>query len=430
MRGSANPYDELPYRSTPIEWTAPERLALASLLHGGPRPRLDEYRVLELGCGSGANLLSLAYYRQHARFVGVDGALSQIEMAQRRKSLLGLANLEFIHADFLTASAHLSGQFDYVIVHGVFSWVPQDVRDSLLELVARRLRQGGLLYLNYNTRPGWNVRGLVREFLLAETEFEGTLYTRAQRAQEVAAKVVAALDGIDHHYSQLIANEFRFVCEGDITWVGHEFLSPDNHPYWRSEFMSLAKRFGLEYVADADFNRTSGRVPDNIATRLDVEQITGRSIEDTIDLLCYRQLHSPILTPGPFEREMPSLAEFGELFVASCLEPTPVGKGNANATFIHPTGYEVEAKEESIRSGLFRLQPLWPRGLRVKEAIADPGLAMDDLVLLHRHGLIELRCIEPGDFKVDGDVLTRLEREWAGYFTTPYHQTWSISPGS
>jgi len=262
--------------------------------------------------------------------------------------------------------------------------------------------------------------------LLAQTAGDESLYARAQRAQEVAGKVVAALDGVEHHYSQLIANEFRFVCEGDISWVGHEFLSPDNHPYCRSEFLALANRFGLEYVADADFNYASGRVPDNLAPRLDVEQITGRCIDDTVDLLCYRQLHSPILTLGPFERKLPDLDEFRNLFVASCLEPLPMREGDRNPMFKHPNGYEVEAKEEFIRSALLRLQPLWPRGLRIKELIPDVNETKEDLLLLHRHGLIELRCIEPGDFHVDGDKLNRLEREWASYFTTPYHQTGRI----
>jgi SAM-dependent methyltransferase len=427
MTSSSNPYDELPYKSFPIEWTAPERLALASLLHGGPRPPLESYRVLELGCGSGANLLAMAYYRQHGTFVGIDGARSPIDIAQKRKSALGLANVEFINADFLTASEQLSGQFDYIIVHGVFSWVPDNVRDALLELVAQRLRRGGLVYLNYNTRPGWNVRGLVREFLLAQTAGDETLYARAHLAQKVAAKVVAALDGVEHHYSQLIANEFRFVCEGDVSWVGHEFLSPDNHPYWRSEFLAIANRFGLEYVADADFNYSSGRIPANLAPRLDVEQITGRCIEDTVDLLCYRQLHSPILTQAPFNRVLPGLDELGNLFVASCLEPIPARDGDKNPVFKHPNGYEVEAKEEFIRTALLRLLPLWPRGLRIKEVIPDVESARDDLLLLQRHGLIELRCIEPGDFDVDGDKLNRLERDWANYWTTPYHQTGRIS---
>ena len=125
MNAPSNPYDELPYTSFPIEWTAPERLALASFLHGGPRTRLDEYRVLELGCGNGANLLPLAYYRRQATFVGVDGAQSQIEVAQARQAALELSNLEFIHTDFLTATDRLSGQFDFILAHGVFSWVPE-----------------------------------------------------------------------------------------------------------------------------------------------------------------------------------------------------------------------------------------------------------------------------------------------------------------
>jgi SAM-dependent methyltransferase len=421
MSLTSNPYDELTYKSFPIEWTAPERLALASLLHGGPRSQLGPYRVLELGCGNGANLLPLAYYRRNATFVGVDGARSQVAVAQARKAALELSNVEFIHADFLDASRRLSGPFDYIIAHGVFSWVSPHVRDTLLELFARHLRRGGLLYLNYNSRPGWNVRGLVRDFLLAQTAGTESLRDRAERAQAVSSKVVAALTGIEHPYSQLLANEFRFVSDGNVAWVGHEFLADHNHPYWRSEFLALAKSYELEYVADADYNYRSARISEDLASRLDIEQITGRSIEDTVDLLCYRQLHSPILTPAPWSREPPGQAEFGKLLVASCLEPRPPGGDIGNPTFQHPSGYEVEAKEAFVEIGLTKLKPLWPRGLRVEATFPNVGQAVEDLRLLQRNGLIELRCIEPGDFGIDGDELNRLEREWGGYRTTPYH---------
>ena len=419
----ADPYDELPYRSFPIEWTAPERLGLASLFHGGPRwQQLPNYRALELGCGAGGNLLPLAYFRRHAAFVGLDGARSQIEIAQCRRTALGLTNIELVHANFLKADQELSGQFDFIIAHGVFSWVPSDDRDALLQIFASRLRHGGLLYLNYNTRPGWNIRGLVREFLLAQTAGEANLQTRSLLAKEVAGRVVSALTGVEHHYSQLLANEFRFAGEGDVTWVGHEFLAADNHAYWRSEFLALARCHGLEYVADADFNYASGRIPQELALRLDVDKITGRSIEDTVDLLCYRQLHSPIMTLAPFIRKPPGVAEFGNLTVASCLEPCAPGDGDGYPMFKHPSGYEVEAKQEFMRIALDRLYPLWPRGLRVAEAFADVAGAEEDLRLLHRNGLIELRCIEPSDFGVEPGLLNKLEREWGGYFTTPYHQ--------
>jgi len=415
-----NPYDELPYKCLPIEWTAPERLALTSLLHGGPRPPLDTYRVLELGCGDGANLLPLAYYRRHATFVGVDGARSQIEAADARKSALELSNIEFIHSDLLTAAHQLSGPFDYIIAHGIFSWVPHDVRDVLLELCTQHLRPGGLLYLNYNTRPGWNVRGMVREFLLAQTAGTTSLRMRAQLAQDVAAKIVASLTIGEHPYAELMANEFRFVCENHISYVAHEYLASENHPYWRSEFLALARSYGLEYVADADFCYSSGRIPEDLATRLDKEQITGRTLDDTVDLLCYRQLHSPILTHGPLAWQPAGPAEFANLLVASCLVPCTSNSAE-NPMFQHPSGYQVEAKVAVMVTALKRLQSLWPRGLRIGAVFPDVSKVMDDLKLLQRNGLVELRCIEPGEFGIDQTALNRLESRWDDYVTSPYH---------
>ena len=414
------PYDELPYKCLPIEWTAPERLALASILHGGPRPSLDTYRVLELGCGNGANLLPLAYYRRHATFVGLDGALTQIEIADARKSALELSNIEFIHSNFSTAAQRLWGQFDFIIAHGIFSWVTNDVRDALLELCAQHLRPGGLLYLNYNTRPGWNVRGMVREFLLAQTAGTTSLQMRAQAAQDVAAKIVSSLTIAEHPYSQLMANEFRFVCENHVSYVAHEYLASENHPYWRSKFLGLARAYGLEYVTDADFCYSSGRLPEDLVSRLSEEQIAGRTLDDTVDLLCYRQLHSPILTHSPLTLRPPSIEEFANLIVASCLVPC-ASNNTENPMFQHPSGYQVEAKTVDMATALSGLQSLWPRGLRIGTLFQDVREIIDDLKLLQRSGLIELRCIEPGEFSVGRTPLNRLESRWGEYVTSPYH---------
>ncbi len=419
MTGQSNPYDELPYRSLPIECSAPERLALASLLHGGPRPPLGAYRVLELGCGDGANLLPLAYYRRHGDFVGVDGAGSRIEVAQARKAQLDLSNIEFIHGDFLTATQRLTGRFDYILAHGVFSWVAHEVRDALLELCAQRLGPGGLLYLNYNARPGWNLRGMVRAFLLAQTAGATGLATRARLAQEVSAKLASVLTADEHPYAQLMAREFRTVAEGHLSYVAHEYLAPENHSYWRGAFLDLAQRHDLEYVADADFNTNSGRVPEDLARRLGAEAITGRGLDETVDLLCYRQMHCPILTRAPLTRHLPDHEEFASLLMASCLAP-----GSASGSlFQHSSGQQVEAEEAAARDALTRLQPLWPRGLPVGELFPDVSLAMDDLKHLQRSGLIELRCVEPGGFGVRAETLNDLERHWGDTMTTPYHTT-------
>lgn len=413
-----DPYDELPYESHPIEWSAPERLALASLLHGGPRTPLSGYRVLELGCGDGANLIPLAFYRQHSTFVGIDGARSQINIAEARRASLGLTNLTFIHSDILRSAERISGPFDYIIAHGVFSWIPAPVRDALLELCTGSLCDQGLLYLNYNTRPGWNIRGMVRDFLLSQTDGGGTLRQRALLAQEVSAKIATAMGDNPAPYATLIANEFRFVCENGSSYVAHEYLSADNHPYWRSEFLALAQAYDLSYVADADFYIQSRTVPASLEAYLRVAQIAGRGPEDTIDLLCYRQLHSPILTRGPLCRQPASVEEFSDLMVASCLAPN--GGGSENR-FLHPSGFEVEAKDSGMKAALSRLSQTWPAGLRVGQLFTDVAAVQKDLLLLHRNQLIELRCTASGSAQSASDLMTGLKGYNGQYLITPLH---------
>ena len=421
-----NPYDEVPYKCLPVEWTAPERLALASLLHGGPRPALDRYRVLELGCGDGANLLPQAYFRRHAAFVGVDGAATQVAMAERSRRELGLSNVEFVHADFLAADECLTGQFDFIVGHGIFSWVPGAVRDALLRLCARRLRPGGLLYLNYNAYPGWKVRGLVRDFLLAQTAGVRGLGPRALAAQEAAGRIARSLPEAEHAYSKLLADEFRFVCDSDASYVAHEYLASVNDAYWRSEFGALLASHGLEVVADADFNYASGRLPEDIGARLRSDGLTGRAEADTVDLLCYRQLHSPIVAHASFIRHLPTSDEFAGLFLACCLVRYGQSAGG-HAMFQHPSGYEVEAKEDVVASAFETLAPLWPGAAPVGALFPDVSRVMADLQLLHRNGLVELRCVVTPGPAISPEPLQAWETANRGYTTSAFHQVSRIA---
>jgi SAM-dependent methyltransferase len=421
MTSSSTPYDELPYRSFPIEWTAPERLALASLLHGGPRQRLDEYRVLELGCGDGTNLIPMAYYRRHAEFVGIDSAHSQIAIANEKGSSLRLTNVSFAAADFQSATKTLSGAFDYIIGHGVFSWVSHDTRNALLKLCAERLRPGGLLYLNYNARPGWNVRGLIRDFLLTQTAKISALRARAERAREIAARLAAALDGSAHSYSQLLANEFKFVGQNPLSHTAHEYLAEYNEAYTRTAFLGLARQYGLAHVADADFSYASGRLPEGLSSQLARLDLDADTTDEVADFLLYRQLHSPILTQCGFERGQPEMEELAELSVASCLVEREAGDGDSAVVFAHPSGYEVEARSQSIAAALKKLRPLWPRGLPLTDVFADVGEVIDDVRLLHRNGMIELRVSDDAYADSDSEPLHSVERRWGDHVTTPRH---------
>jgi len=420
MTPSRTPYDELPYRSFPIEWTAPERLALASLLHGGPRQRLEEYRVLELGCGDGTNLIPMAYYRRHATFVGIDSAHTRIAIANEKRSSLQLTNITFAATDFESARRSLTGHFDYIIAHGVFSWVSPETRAALLELCAERLRPGGLLYLNYNARPGWNVRGLIRDFLLLQTTKIRDLRARTDRAREIAARLAQELAGGEHPYSRLLANEFRFVGETDPRHTAHEYLADYNEAYSRGQFLDLIAHYGLAYVADADFNYVSGRLPEGLSSQLARLNIDADTTDQTADLLCYRQLHSPILTQHGFARRAPDTQELSRLVIASCLVEQGPSSG-AVSLFKHPSGYEVEARSESIAAVLRTLRPLWPRGLRLGEAFGDLASVIDDARLLHRNGMIQIHLVDLDHFAPDPRPLHALEHDPGGFTTSRHH---------
>src|SRR3990167_5104430 len=419
---NTNPYDQVPYRCQPIEWTAPERLALTSWLHNGPVPDLRRYRVLELGCGDGSNLLPLAYYRPQAEWVGVDGAGTQIQLARQRQQQLQLGNVEFLAADFLQANDQIDGQFDFIIAHGVFSWVADAARDALFALCQQRLADNGLLYLNYNTRPGWNVRGMVRDYLLGLTDAAQSLAQRAQQAQTAAAKMAQSLSTEQHPFSQLLANEFQFVCDNHCSYVAHEYLADHNKAYWRSEFLALAATYGFYPVADADYNYPSGRVDSSVSARLVALGLAGNKQQDTEDLISYRQLHTLILCKQRVSARQPETAALRSLQVASCLQPVA---SRQPFWFEHCNGYQVEAKDAIMADALNRLARVWPASIPVTELLGQGEHAghCADLLLLHNHGLLELRL--PGapsqPAPVQRNRLNQLELQWGGYCTTANH---------
>ena len=156
----------MPYESLPFAQTHPSRLATVATLFGLRPPRVERCRVLELGCASGGNLVPLAEALPDSWFVGVDlSAKRQIadgELHVIRKT--GLSNVSLRHAS-ITDIDDTYGHFDYVLCHGVFSWVPKDVQDRILDVCANHLTPNGIAYISYNTYPGWHMRGVIRDMM-------------------------------------------------------------------------------------------------------------------------------------------------------------------------------------------------------------------------------------------------------------------------
>ncbi|MFO0635500.1 MAG: class I SAM-dependent methyltransferase [Nannocystaceae bacterium] len=157
-------YDALPYTSYPYPRTHPDRLAALATLFGlSPAPPRTA-RVLELGCAGGGNLVPMAEALPQAQFVGVDLSATQIEQARSFAAAAGVRNLALHHASILDVDASF-GEFDYVLCHGVYSWVPPPVQQAILSVCRERMRPDGIAYVSYNTYPGWHMRELVRDMM-------------------------------------------------------------------------------------------------------------------------------------------------------------------------------------------------------------------------------------------------------------------------
>jgi trans-aconitate methyltransferase len=376
---------------------------------------------MELGCANGANLLPMAWYRRNSRFVGVDGSARQIETAEKCRQQLGIDNIRFLEADFLSAGQQLEEEFDFIIVHGVFSWVSEEVRNALLDLCVQKLAADGLLYLNYNTRPGWNIRGAVREFLLKHTAGVKDLETRTRLSQELSARVIAPLGRVEHHYTQLLANEFNLVRTQHPAYIAHEYLAPENVAYWRGEFLALTRGWNLKHVADADFNSITQRSVDELTRLLASEDLSKSELEDSVDMLSYRQMHSPIMTHSSFKRVKPDEEEIAGLFMASSLESTDP-ENPANPDFRHPNGTEITVFDADTRQALLALHSHWPQSVLVRDLYPSMKNAVENVKYLARAGLVELRYDEPGRFGIDENPLKKMEVELRGHFTTPNHK--------
>ena len=168
-QSSSNTYDEVPYPGGAFRASHPSHLGMvAKLFSLHPKPPSD-CRVLELGCSMGSNLIPMAEGLPGSEFVGIDYGERQIEAGTKIIQDLGMENIQLQLKSILDVQEDL-GKFDYILCHGVYSWVPKDVQQKILKIGKTHLSENGIMYVSYNTYPGWHFRGVVREMMRYHVE--------------------------------------------------------------------------------------------------------------------------------------------------------------------------------------------------------------------------------------------------------------------
>lgn len=405
-------YDQHPYESVASPCSHPASMAAIGTLLGMAPPPLSGCRILELGCGTGPNLLPMAADLPDAELWGIDLSLPQIERCQATAAALSLDNVQFLARDLLQlgeGGESELGRFDYIIAHGVYSWVPAAVRDRVLAICRQHLSDNGLAYVSYNTYPGWNITNVLRDMLLYRVRGVADLAERARLADE-------ALDVLSHGSlpgasepprggvsAQFIHSEAarqRQVLDGlgpnRGSSVHHDLLGEVNYPVYFHQFLAHAEQHGLRFVAEATFRLPLP--PAHLRERLAGMAQTNEELEQYLDFLYMTNFRQSLLCHAhkPVARSLePALTQ--HLCVRAGLRPL------RDSAELQP---EVEEHFAGPGGLLLRVRhPVGKAALRILSAIAPAMLSFRDLLAAAQQQVLQAGVATTAG---DGDELAKL----------------------
>ncbi|WP_424405595.1 methyltransferase regulatory domain-containing protein [Pasteurella sp. PK-2025] len=249
-------YNELPYISKSFVHTLPERQKAVLSLLGFQTPEIKGAHVLEIGCGFGGNIIAYALANPDTHFMGIDLSDTQIEGGREVVKQLGLTNVELCCAD-ISEFNKPDMKFDYIICHGVFSWVPAFVRESILKVIKSHLAENGSAIISYNTYPGWKSLEVLRDIM----RFRVDTFEKQNMDLNLLNKVAYGRGAVAFLKEFALGNpQMKEICkridEGDDHYIYHEYHEEYNQPLYLYEFNALLEKQGLAHICDSTLNKT------------------------------------------------------------------------------------------------------------------------------------------------------------------------------
>jgi len=400
MQTASDAHDAVAYPGFPYPDTHPDRLAAMAILHGLSPAPVGRCRVLEVACNEGANLIPMAYAMPSSEFAGFDLASLPIDRGQARIRELGLTNIRLFQSDLLKVGAEL-GRFDYIIAHGIYSWAPEPVADRLLALCRELLTPHGIAFISYNALPGGHLSDMMRDMMLFGS----------RSVSDPEQKVSAALT-----FLRFVSNArpegdvFRLLIEEQLKQIEkripyvvfHDELAEVRRPLLFSDFVTRARRHGLEYLCESMLPP-----PADPAYHPDlqpiIESLSGDDViasEQALDFLRMRPYRETLLCHGEREiRRGHMLEQLHRLNYASQATSAPGEKSGARV-FTVPGGVKMETTQPAVIALVEQFEEAWPRALSFAElepCLSEAGLSAERatatlLMHLTRAKLIQLHA--------------------------------------
>lgn len=441
-------YDALPYGSYSYAHSAPEQLEAVAALFGVVAPDVSRARILEIGGASGGNLIPVALRNPAARCVGLELSEVHVASARAHAARLGLTNIEFIQGDLLELDPATLGRFDYIIAHGVYSWIPPQAQQALLALTEACLSAEGVAYVSYNTYPGWKAKEVLRDAMLFHGRGQAPVdQVGYGRSMVEFLRTIAQQGGMTDFALRANIEQIR---SAPVDYLAHDYLEPYNLPCYFHQFLDAAAGHGLAYLGEA---LPSMMMPANYGEDVARQLYAAvgddqERVEQYLDFAIDRAFRQTLLVrrerAGTIRRR-PDLQAMRRLHVALRLDSEePVRYDGSRQQFMSPAGGGIATSADATKRAIARLREAWPGTVSFSELVApaadggsetgsDAEVLVGDLVaMLAMRGLARLRARpvvlgngSGGMPHVDPRVLRMLEALPPGqaHVTNAWHDT-------
>jgi methyltransferase-like protein len=306
-----------------------------------------------------------------SNFVGIDLAGEPVAEGNQTISELALPNIRLVHGS-VTMIGDDWGQFDYIIAHGLFSWVPAEVRSSLLKLCRERLAPQGIAFVSYNAFPGCHIRNMLREMMLFHTRNIKSPDECVRQAKALAMFLADAQDTQDEYRSWMKA-ELKAVLDHDEGHLYHDELAEISEPLYFTQFVEKAASHDLQYLGEADYSDMFDN-GFNESTRQTLQQLSQNRIlrEQYLDFLKCRRFRQSLLCHCEIKVSGPQPASLQNMLISSsahCLEGSVTLQPGASNTYQTPKGARCTTDFALGKVVLGILEKNWPVPLPFSEIL-------------------------------------------------------------
>ena len=389
-----NPYDLVRYPNWPVFETHPAMLGAFAVLFGRRAAPVSACRVLEIGCGEGVNLMSMAVGLPKSEFVGLDLAEAPIGLGRTMARAAGLDNVSLFARDVKDGSAALD-QFDYVITHGVYAWVPAAVREALMRLAAQCLSPDGLFFVSYNVRPGCRLRQALRDLMLEAVQGLENPAEKTEAARNALARFIETWSPKDAFQNALI-EEARDALTRPPSLLYHDELGDIYAPQFLFDVVAAARAERLDYLCDAKPGLSAEAL-------FPSEKYAGESKEDwarfeqMMDFADMRRFRRSIFChAGAIDRRLQSERLSG-LWASADLAPLGAGTDEPDGfAFRAHNGAEIVTHDPRFAAVLASLGKAFPQCIPLDDIASEPALA-ESLLRLVVNRIVALQT-EPTRF--------------------------------